>query len=396
MILDILKFLFFLFLKIIPKSKKVLVFGDRGGRRYADNSRHLFIYLHTNYKNFKCVWISKDHKVINYLREKKLRSYHPNSPIGLFYCLIAKYHIFNFVEDDIHKYITQFSNSILLWHGVLPKKLKSLEINTSYILKIIYKNLNKYFIYPEKKLAENIFERFPKNKYKLLISNLPRNLIFSIKDLQKKDYYRTTNEIKFLEELKKEKKHILGYFPTWRRDGLELFRDIKNMTELDKLDKVLRENNSIIIVKQHMNSDKKDNNILYNQKIENIVDYLKKLENFRFVNYEFDLNSILEICDVLISDYSGVILDYLYLNRPIVTYAPDYISFKKHNGFNLDPLENQFTYYAKDINDLSILISNFNNDKEAFCSLHQEKRNKVKNRVFPANLWIENIINLFK
>ena len=79
-----------------------------------------------------------------------------------------------------------------------------------------------------------------------------------------------------------------------------------------------------------------------------------------------------------------------------MTYAPDYITFKKHNGFNLDPLENQFTYYAKDINDLSILISNFNNDKEAFCSLHQEKRNKVKNRVFPANLWIENIINLFK
>ncbi len=396
MILDILKFLFFLFLKIIPKNKKVLVFGDRGGRRYADNSRHLFIYLHLNFKNFTCVWISKDINVINYLRGNKLRAYHPNSPIGLFYCLIAKYHIFNFVEDDIHKYITQFSNSILLWHGVLPKKLKSLEINTSYILKKIYKNLNKYFVYPEKNLAENIFARFPKDKYKLLISNLPRNLILSNKDLQKKDYYRTTNEIKFLEELKKEKKNVLGYFPTWRSDGLELFRDIKNMTELDKLDKVLKKNNSIIIVKQHMNSEKMDNNILYNQKIENIVDYLKKLENFRFVKYEFDLNSILEICDVLISDYSGVILDYLYLNRPIVTYAPDYISFKKYNGFNLDPLENKFTYYAKSINDLSTLIIDFNNDKETFCSRHQEKRNEVKNRVFPANLRIENIINLFK
>ena len=79
-----------------------------------------------------------------------------------------------------------------------------------------------------------------------------------------------------------------------------------------------------MIVKKHMNSDKKDENVLYNNKIEKLTNYLLNLESFVFADYDFDLNSILDICDVLITDYSGVIFDFLYLNRPIITYTPDY------------------------------------------------------------------------
>ena len=45
---------------------------------------------------------------------------------------------------------------------------------------------------------------------------------------------------------------------------------------------------------------------------------LKSLDNFVFVDYETDLNSILFKCDYLITDYSGVVFDYLLLNKPII------------------------------------------------------------------------------
>ena len=45
MLKDIIKILFFLLIKSVPKKNNLLVFGDRAGRRFADNSRYLYLYL---------------------------------------------------------------------------------------------------------------------------------------------------------------------------------------------------------------------------------------------------------------------------------------------------------------------------------------------------------------
>ena len=155
--------------------------------------------------------------------------------------------------------------------------------------------------------------------------------------------FRTDNEIKYRKILQDRKKNIFGYFPTWRSDGLELFRDIEDLNNLEKINKSLEKTNSLMLIKKHMNSDIKDKNLLYNSEIENLIKYLEKLNNFVFVDYDFDLNSILDVCDILISDYSGVIFDYLYLDRPIITYTPDYNELEKNVGFMFDPVKNNFT-----------------------------------------------------
>ena len=83
-----------------------------------------------------------------------------------------------------------------------------------------------------------------------------------------------------------------------------------------------------------MNSDKKDENRMYNENIEKIMNYMQTLKNFRFIDYDFDLNSVLSLCDVLISDYSGVIFDYLYQDKPIITYAPGLRNLKQIMDFH--------------------------------------------------------------
>ena len=147
MLENIIKLILFFLIKIIPKKKKILVFGDRGGIRFADNSRYLFFYLNKNHKEFKCVWITKSPEILNLLRNLDYEIHLSNSIKGIYYCLIAKWHLFNFIEDDIHKIITTFSNSILLWHGVLPKKLNSIHHKSNIVNNFIYKKLKKYFIY---------------------------------------------------------------------------------------------------------------------------------------------------------------------------------------------------------------------------------------------------------
>ena len=393
MLKDIIKILFFFLLKIIPKKNNLLVFGDRAGRRFADNSRYLYLYLHKNNKKFKCVWITKNRKIKQYLNDKKFHCYISNSLLGIYYSLRAKYHIYNFVEDDINKIVSELSNSVLLWHGVLPKKLKPININTSYISLNLNKKIKKFFLYPNKEMSLNIIDRFPKNKYELFLSNLPRNIIFKKKN---SNDYRTSDEINFVNKIREEKKNIFGYFPTWRVNGLELFNDVKNFNDLLKTNEILEKNNSIILIKRHMNSEKKDDNILYNKDIENISNFLNKLKNFKFVDYEFDLNSILDVCDVLVSDYSGVIFDYLYLDRPIIIYAPDYVEFNSETGFMFDPLKNNIGHIAKNLNDLNNLISDYSSNKIKFKEEYSSNRKLIKEKIFSKDDGIENILNLLE
>ena len=176
-------------------------------------------------------------------------------------------------------------------------------------------------------------KRFPKFKYELLISNLPRNFILENDTIN----FHTDNEKKLINKIDLSKKKIYGYFPTWREDGIEIFRDVKNLKKLDELDKILIKTNSIILLKKHMNSEKTDGDRRYNPEIEKIIKKLDTYKSFIFADYDIDLNSILNKCDYLISDYSGVIFDFLYLNKQIILYVPDYKDFLLNNGFELNP-----------------------------------------------------------
>ena len=79
---------------------------------------------------------------------------------------------------------------------------------------------------------------------------MPRNIL--LKDELDKNYFLTDQEIKFKEQLLKEKNYWL--FPTWRADGIELFKDVKELSELKKLDDFLDQTN--LSIKKHMNLKK--------------------------------------------------------------------------------------------------------------------------------------------
>lgn len=50
-----------------------------------------------------------------------------------------------------------------------------------------------------------------------------------------------------------------------------------------------------------------------------------------------DLSAYLGLCDVLVTDYSSVALDFLLLGRPTLYYTPDIEQYARQRGFYLDP-----------------------------------------------------------
>ena len=53
------------------------------------------------------------------------------------------------------------------------------------------------------------------------------------------------------------------------------------------------------------------------------------------MNHE-DLYTLMQVSDVLISDYSSVIFDYSLLNKPMISYIPDIEEYNKNIGLNID------------------------------------------------------------
>ena len=69
----------------------------------------------------------------------------------------------------------------------------------------------------------------------------------------------------------------------------------------------------------------------------------------------FCSEELMLIADVLITDYSSIIFDYLFLKKPVILYAPDYEEFGRLRGF-YTPYEALPGRIVKDAGELSRAI----------------------------------------
>tara|TARA_B100001093_G_C26736945_1_gene974875 strand:+ start:39 stop:1220 length:1182 start_codon:yes stop_codon:yes gene_type:complete len=388
----ILNFCLFFFLKIlIPSKKNYLVFGHRSGRRFGDNSRYMFIYLNQNYKDKRCIWITKEIKILKLVRSMGYECYLNSSIKGIYFSLISYWHIYDCYEDDINLDITKLSNNINLWHGTLFKKLikNKNSITKNSIFKLSNLFFKKYIVYPNKIYSKHLLSHYPSKKYKLIISNSPRNILLKKKVLKKDTKYFTKKEKKISDKFSKLNKKIVGYFPTWRFNGMEVFPETLKRDDLKKFNNFLVKNNYLFVIKKHPNSYKEDNHQLYNKDSEKIFKTLEKFRGFYLLDYDIDLNSIIKNCDLLVSDYSGAVFDFLLLERPIIFYVPDIKTYKKNPGLHFDLEKLEIGPLVSNIKGLMNQLSKNN--------AHVRYKNnivKFRKKVFKNENCFENIVKI--
>ncbi len=388
-------YFFFLIIKIaLPTNHNLIIFGHRAGRRFGDNSRFLFMYYNKFKKKKRPVWITKNRLILKRLKKLGYEAYLRNSFKGIYLCLRAKWHVYDCTEDDIHESITKISNNVNLWHGILFKKLK--KHNNTYlgnkffsISKLFFK---KYIVYPNKIFSKHLINHYPKNKYKLIISNSPRNILFKNKVDNK--YFTLNNERKIAKDLQISKKKVIGYFPTWRLNGMEIFPKNTNKREIIELNNFLIKKKILLVIKKHPNSFKEDKHRLYNKKQDEIYSFLSNQESFYVLKYDIDLNSIMHKCDALISDYSGAIFDFLLSEKPIIFFTPDLTEYKIDPGLNFDIKKISISPIAKNFSELKNEIIILNKNKFKISKKYKKKLTEFKNKVFYEKECFNNIVNI--
>jgi CDP-glycerol glycerophosphotransferase len=175
-----------------------------------------------------------------------------------------------------------------------------------------------------------------------LKSGMPRNDILSNDgvSLYKNDKDRLCKRLDLCTD-----KNIVLYMPTWRK-GFGFDNPLFTVNSLKRLDEIMGKTNSVFVFQNHFSP--------FNEMELNTVNF----ENIKYVDKKtFDTQELLVASDVLISDYSSVIFDYLLLNKAIILFPYDLQLYEKKPGLIYKYEHYNYGPVAMDTNELFRLLS---------------------------------------
>ena len=205
---------------------------------------------------------------------------------------------------------------IQLWHAPGAFKKFGGSVESAEMLKMISDNTD-YLITTSKHINGYYSEAFQIDKSKIKALGLPRA-----------DYYFKNHDLKSLRDnfnkmySVDENKKIILYAPTFREN--EKFNNVFDYLDLEKFNEKLS-GEYVLALRLHPKIKK-----FYSEDISIDGDYVDCSD------YENE-QELLLLADILITDYSSIMIEFALLNKPIVFFAYDLDNYlNNERGFYLD------------------------------------------------------------
>lgn len=289
---------------LMPRNKKLCVFGAWLGERFADNSKQLFIEA-CDRKNLRAVWITKSESVLKEIHDMGYEAYMWGTPKAVWTQLRAGYAIVsNGISDLEHTFLGR-SVIIDLWHGIPLKKVvydnkyeKDWDSPKQKLRdKLINVPLGKmYFVAPSEMFIPIYQSAFRRKREQIICLGQPRSDIF----------FADNKPDKYFPD-----KKIILYCPTHRNEGAERV-ELSKIFDLERLEKFLDESGYYFVIKKHF---------YHRMEVENLEAYPHIID---ITNEDMDIQRLIMETEILITDYSSIYIDYLLLDSPLLFYCYDY------------------------------------------------------------------------
>ena len=324
---------------LIPKNKKLWIFGAWFGRRFSDNAKYLFQYVLDNHPEIRAIWLSRSREVIEIIRKHGHEAYMANSFKGILFSCRASCIVVCQGLVDVNRYAIGRAKKVQLWHGTPLKKIGSddflhnvkkrgsLMIFLRKIRDIILPFLVDRFsfvIATSVEAGANLATAFEVPESRIRVTGYPRNdvLLGNCSIYSEVDLWRKKNE-RYLANRK-----IIGYLPTFRDNrSIDLFADY-GFAERE-VRGFLENHQAVFWTKAHF-MDKSAGPLV---EIDSSTIFFLPDENYS------DIYPLLKLTDILIIDYSSVYFDFLLLCRPII-FAPfdieDYMNKSRKLYYDYD------------------------------------------------------------
>lgn len=326
---------------IFPVNQKCILFSSFEGRQYSDNPKYLYLYISEKYDSkYKYIW------VLNKTGNEKpgCKTVKFLSLSYFYYLLTSKFIISNLgIEPFFPKRKQQvFINT---WHGsgaykkveIKGSSKKSLIEYQKFVQKIRAKNTN-FYISGCKRFSEVMAESWKDEIGKFIQTGLPRNdILFKYSENLKKDILNKLS-------LSADCMYVL-FAPTFRGDSYRNQEPFSFSLDIQTL------------LNECERKWKKKCVCLYRTHIGAVYIPETKLNVINVSDYS-DIQELLLISDILVTDYSSCMWDFAIMKRPAFLYTPDIEQFMDNRGF-YTPIEDWPFQISKTNEDLIKKIQGF-------------------------------------
>ena len=307
----------------LPIKNNKIIFFSYYGSQYGGNPKYISQYIQENYPSdrFDVVWVFNDLSSKQYLKGvRKVRT----MSLKYFYELCtAKVVITNYRTTELYKK-RKNQYYIQTWHSSL--RLKQIEKDAENALPAHYIRMAKKdslkcdLLLAGCKYSTEIFNRAFWYNGEIFEHGTPRNdLLFENGEDKKREIYEKLNI--------PDHKKVLLYAPTFRKgNNLDVY-DVN----FERLAHTLASKFGgewTILVKLHPHLASKSSEIISDR---NVMD----------VSSFDDIQELLLIADVLLTDYSSLMFDFSITNKPCFLFVPDLIEYKSQDRglyFDLEEL----------------------------------------------------------
>jgi CDP-glycerol glycerophosphotransferase len=303
----------------LPIEKDVIVYESFFGA-LSDNPLALFKYIYNKdvEKKYIHVWVVSNPNLQDLLSDydsSNIIFVKYNSNEYLRWMAIAQNIVFN--TSTSFPFATRKGQHVLqTWHGVPLKTLgrdmgqaKGLNRNVirSMSQATLFTNPN---VYTESKVLDSLDFADIQKGQRMVVSYPRQQRIIIAKNENFKSYLSTKMPINL-------NKKIALYAPTWRGSNGN-YKDVaQEYTDAINLINKYLPNDYQLLFKPHKNATNffKDNN-----SIVIIPDWI-------------DVNEVMSVTDLLISDYSSIVFDFYFTGKPVINWMYDKDDYAKNNGF---------------------------------------------------------------
>jgi CDP-glycerol glycerophosphotransferase (TagB/SpsB family) len=311
-----------LVLKPFPRDRHLVAMGSPLDR-FADNAAYLYLHMSEHPTDLQAVWVSGSPEVVRRLRSCGYRAERRWSWRGVWTTLRAGTFVYSGYRSDINRWLSPGAVTLSLWHGLPIKRVEAgvgsqagqrqtllrrlasagREAPADFLLsssEFVTTCFSPAFGVPEERCWEL---GYPRTDHFLSgPSNPPAALLWD-EDVWKQLVSAGP---------------VVGLFLTWRDDRVD---DAVDEGLLGQLAEACTRHGAVLTYKAHYN-----------------VAPTTTPSNCVVLPADADLHAYLGLCDVLITDYSSVALDFLLMRRPVVYFMPDVEHYSATRGFAVDPL----------------------------------------------------------
>src|SRR5699024_276670 len=308
--------------KVLSVDDKLILFESGVGKQYADSPKEIYEEIIKRNLDYRIVWVCNNNirlkDVENTKRIKRL------SPSYYYYLAKAKYWINN---QNFPTYIQKRPQTTYLqtWHGTPLKKMlhdidNVMGRSDDYVERVSQAVQTWDYLISPSAYATEAFKSAFQYDGDILEIGYPRNDVF-----YKENRNEIAQKVRSRLHIPKNKKVIL-YAPTFRDNQATRNNRFTFNIEMDLFDmqKELGEE-YIILLRMHV-------------AVTNKLKLDEELDSFVFdVSRYSDMQELLLITDILITDYSSVMFDFANTKRPMLFFTFDLETYRDDvRGFYMD------------------------------------------------------------